>query len=464
MAVVFIVKPTIPQETIEKEDLPPDLSLIKEARRLVSLHGEKAWPGFGTDLPPILLETDEFSYLIGLNAETPEGFRKIEGQNEILGKPNDQDLSKTIATRPIAGNRTVVAPPRKQLGQLLERETDKSNYRMSKYDYVQKLIEGIFKVHILQFFGDHEGFLSGLGSRSSQDDIKTRLEDSAKTNWKSRLMNLVETLSRGLEVDDLSGARKAAGKIVRLTGDPSGGLGDDVREFERSVQLLDGTARYVGINTMSEASKKEIDLTSEISYPDPGKIKFNLLKRLNQPLKSRSSVRERLKDLGAAKGMLLDRLFPGWKEILLEDKVSLNELLDRALEVPEQLESFPITKVRVAGYELTVGLAEEPEQRQQGLMYVTDLGRLDGMVFYFPREVQGGFWMKNTKIPLQIGYFRSSGELARSMLMKPCRSASCPTYSPGKSYRYALELPTDSRLRLRDHPKATIDLSYHPGD
>jgi len=69
--------------------------------------------------------------------------------------------------------------------------------------------------------------------------------------------------------------------------------------------------------------------------------------------------------------------------------------------------------------------------------------------------------MKNTKIPLQIGYFRSSGELARSMLMKPCHSTNCPTYSPGKPYKYALELPTDSRMKLRDHPEATIELSYH---
>jgi len=58
---------------------------------------------------------------------------------------------------------------------------------------------------------------------------------------------------------------------------------------------------------MIEASKKEIDLTSEINYPDPGKIRFNLLEGLNQPPQSRTSVRERLRDLGAAKGMLLDR-------------------------------------------------------------------------------------------------------------------------------------------------------------
>lgn len=458
-ALVFIIEPATSQKVVEKEDLPPDLPLIKEARRLVSLYGEKAWPGFGTDLPPILLKTDEFSYLIGVSGKTPNGFRKIEGREEIFGRKNSQDTPKSIATRPIAGNHTVVAPPRKQLRQPLQ-GTDKSEYRMSEYDYVQRLIEGIFHVHILQAFGDREGGLPGIDPQSLRDDIKKRLGDS--TSWESRLMNLGETLSRGLEADDLSGAREAAGEIVGLTGNLSGGLGKDVRKFERSVQLLDGTARYVGINTMIEASKEEIDLTSEINYPNPNSFRFNLLEELNQPLQSRASVRERLKDLGAAKGVLLDRLFPGWKQVLFDTPVPLNELLDRTLEVPKQLKEFPITEVEVAGYELTVGVAEEPKQRQQGLMYVTDLRSLDGMVFYFPREVEGGFWMKNTKIPLQIGYFRASGELARSMLMKPCRSANCPSYSPGKPYKYALELPTDSRLTLRDHPGASIKLTYHP--
>jgi len=241
IAVVFIVEPAISQKTIEKEDLPPDLSLIKEARRLVSLYGEKVWPGFGTDLPPILLKTDEFSYLIGVSGKTPDGFRKIEGQGEIFVRKNSQDTPKTIATRRIAGNHTVVAPPRKQLEQVLQGGTDKSDYRMSKYDYVQRLIEGIFHVHILQALGDREGGLPGLDPPSARDDIEMRLKDS--TSWKSRLRNLGETLSRGLEADDLSGAREAAEEIVGLNGNLPGGLDNDVREFERSVQLLGGTAR-----------------------------------------------------------------------------------------------------------------------------------------------------------------------------------------------------------------------------
>jgi uncharacterized membrane protein (UPF0127 family) len=84
------------------------------------------------------------------------------------------------------------------------------------------------------------------------------------------------------------------------------------------------------------------------------------------------------------------------------------------------------------------------------------------MIFYFSREVEGGFWMKNTKIPLQIGYFRSSGELARSILMKPCRSEDCPSYPPGKPYQYALELPQDAELKLDNHPGGYLNLTYRP--
>lgn len=44
-------------------------------------------------------------------------------------------------------------------------------------------------------------------------------------------------------------------------------------------------------------------------------------------------------------------------------------------------------------------------ERQKGLMYVTDLPENDGMLFLFKQAGSQGFWMKNTLIPLDIGYF-----------------------------------------------------------
>lgn len=49
---------------------------------------------------------------------------------------------------------------------------------------------------------------------------------------------------------------------------------------------------------------------------------------------------------------------------------------------------------------LKVEVADTPERQAQGLMFRKSLGEDEGMVFLFPTPTAGGFWMKNTLIPL----------------------------------------------------------------
>lgn len=108
---------------------------------------------------------------------------------------------------------------------------------------------------------------------------------------------------------------------------------------------------------------------------------------------------------------------------------------------PAGLEGFETAPIAVAGRELAVAVAETPDQRAQGLMGVTDLGGLDGMLFVFPTDTEGGFWMKNTLIPLDIAFFDAAGMLVDRLAMEPCTADPCPSYRPGGAYRYALEAP-----------------------
>jgi uncharacterized membrane protein (UPF0127 family) len=64
----------------------------------------------------------------------------------------------------------------------------------------------------------------------------------------------------------------------------------------------------------------------------------------------------------------------------------------------------------------------------------------DGMLFVFPTASRGGFWMKNTLVPLRIVFFDSRGRAVRALRMTPCRDDPCAIYDPGKEYRFALEL------------------------
>jgi len=79
-------------------------------------------------------------------------------------------------------------------------------------------------------------------------------------------------------------------------------------------------------------------------------------------------------------------------------------------------------------------------------------------VFGFPREVNGGFWMKDTEMSLQIGFFDQNGVLFESVVMEPCRQESCPSYSPEGPFQYVLELPVGSPFKLSQMNGSEIQL------
>ena len=96
---------------------------------------------------------------------------------------------------------------------------------------------------------------------------------------------------------------------------------------------------------------------------------------------------------------------------------------------------------------LSVEVADEPDEWRVGLMHRRSLPRNAGMVFLFPQPSRGGFWMKNTLIPLSIAFFDGRGRILRIMVMAPCRADPCPTYDPRVAYRGALEVNRGSFSR-----------------
>lgn len=107
-------------------------------------------------------------------------------------------------------------------------------------------------------------------------------------------------------------------------------------------------------------------------------------------------------------------------------------------------------------------LADTNELRQRGLMFVEDpsLGGYDGMLFEFQEDSDGGFWMKNTILPLSIAYLKADGTVRKVLDMQPCPkdASTCPSYSSGGPYRYAIEVPTGglSRLGIGDGAKVEV--------
>jgi len=88
---------------------------------------------------------------------------------------------------------------------------------------------------------------------------------------------------------------------------------------------------------------------------------------------------------------------------------------------------------------LSVEVAADGRARSVGLMGRARLAPDAGMVFVFDGPAGGGFWMKNTLIPLSIAFWDQSGLILKIMDMTPCRADPCPVYYPGVVYVGAVE-------------------------
>lgn len=98
----------------------------------------------------------------------------------------------------------------------------------------------------------------------------------------------------------------------------------------------------------------------------------------------------------------------------------------------------------MGGRSLTLAVADDDQERADGLMRVADLGDLDGMLFVFEDDTEVGFWMKDVVLPLDIGFFDAEGAFLMALTMEPCSEDPCITYRPGVTYRYAVEVPAGS--------------------
>lgn len=100
----------------------------------------------------------------------------------------------------------------------------------------------------------------------------------------------------------------------------------------------------------------------------------------------------------------------------------------------ETLETASLT---VGDVKIVAEIADEPYERQKGLMYRTALKEDHGMLFVYTTLEPRSFWMKHTQIPLTIAYLNTECQIVHMADMKPLSLDPVPSGVPAM---YALEM------------------------
>ena len=119
--------------------------------------------------------------------------------------------------------------------------------------------------------------------------------------------------------------------------------------------------------------------------------------------------------------------------------------------------------VELGAQRYAVEVADDDAERARGLMFRDRLEAGRGMLFVHEREAPQAYWMKNTRIPLDILYFDGQRRLVSQQRdVPPCTLGDrCPPYPSSAPAQFVLELNAGeaARLGLQDG----VELRLGPG-
>ncbi len=114
---------------------------------------------------------------------------------------------------------------------------------------------------------------------------------------------------------------------------------------------------------------------------------------------------------------------------------------------------FPI---KIGDQVVKMQIAALPAEQERGLMFRQSLGRDEGMLFVFTRSQPMAFWMRNTVVPLDIGYIDAQGVLREIYPLYPRDERSVASRS--RELKFALEVNQGWFKERGVKPGAQLDL------
>jgi hypothetical protein len=243
------------------------------------------WPGFRPSGIPVALYDGEHTILLRHPSPPPE-FSPMSGRPGVLIATGRHLAVTSNSTREIGGVRTatVIATPSEPVERTM-----------------LAVVEEVFHVFWL---ARHPSFRPNEMARyaypvDEADNLHALLAED-------------EALARALEAQRIDDAAGWAAVSLAIRRERVPRMAEDVRTFEVSLVMVEGTANYVARVSVGEPASRTVD-------------------RLRAP-RPAEDVRWRFYDTGAALCLLLDRLSPGWQARSdRQPALTIVELMEEAL-------------------------------------------------------------------------------------------------------------------------------------
>ncbi len=296
-----------------------DKTALAEALSIKIEWGEDLWPGFGGMEIPVIIYDDDFEYLFG--EPNPPAPWEIVESDDFLGNP--------YFRRPAVSPQSfAVDLGRRWAGSLssLSRMKRKIPMRLDPEWYNLGLIHEIF--HAFQAESAPKAFTAARSAYALESRYPFQDKEFAAA-WNAE----GAALSKAMKASGRSEIRAGADEFLR-TRDArrkAAGLTDDLINFERRLEWLEGLAKYVEIRA-DELAVARSDQESYARYRNGLHFLVQAdFARLDKAL-GRQNGDLRFYLSGMAMARLLDRLDPNWKTKALKENGMIEDLLRSALE------------------------------------------------------------------------------------------------------------------------------------
>lgn len=99
---------------------------------------------------------------------------------------------------------------------------------------------------------------------------------------------------------------------------------------------------------------------------------------------------------------------------------------------------------------IDIEVAREEQELRRGLQFRDSLDENAGMLFVFPEAGSHSFWMKDTRISLDMIWMDENGKVIFiASVVPPCAKDPCPVYGPLARSNYVLEVNAGYAKKLK---------------